>query len=355
MKGGGSIMISKKLFTVVWIIIAGSISHASAQEEAVVVKEVSDRIIVLRVCDSPLCSNVVAVLGERGVVVVDTGDCPQHAKSIRRTIERRFYCKNIYCVINTHHVLDHTGGNEVFWDVPIIGHANWPAGMKQQDSLFTSPQKRTKAEEILAGLEKEVNSLTGDSPRKRLLMGVIDFYRDVIQMYPDGYNITYPNLRFREHMTIDLGDLTMELIYPGHLYSTSDILVYIPGEEILIAGDIFEKERLPVLDNKSDINKAIALLDEILGDESRIKCVIPGHMDMLTLAEAQDQRDYLKKLQTSVADAQKRGISLEEAKAALSIEKQFPAFAHYGRFSYYGLDADHERNIEVMWNLVAAN
>jgi glyoxylase-like metal-dependent hydrolase (beta-lactamase superfamily II) len=348
-------MQNTKLYAVICLVLIAAIPPAAAQVETVTVTEVSDRVIVLRACDSPLCSNVVAVRSARGIVVVDTGDRPQYAKWIRRAVERRFYCENIYCVINTHHVLDHTGGNEVFWDVPIIGHANWTAGMAHQDSLFASPQAREKAKQILAGVEEEVKTLTGDSSRRRLLTGVLDYYRDFFEMYPDGYNITYPNLRFREHMTIDLGDLTMELIHPGHLYSTSDILIYIPGEEIIIAGDVFEKERLPVVDNKSDIDKAIAAFDDMLGNGSRIKCVIPGHMDMLTLNEAREQRDYLKKLRSSVTDAQSQGISLEEAKTALSIQKRFPAYADYGRYSFFGLDADHERNIEAMWNIVMSN
>ena len=73
-------------------------------------------------------SNAGAVETSHGIVVIDAQQYPRLARQFRTAIEAKTG-KPVCMLINTHCHLDHTAGNIVFADVPILAHDKTLAAM----------------------------------------------------------------------------------------------------------------------------------------------------------------------------------------------------------------------------------
>src|ERR1700721_4009548 len=73
-------------------------------------------------------SNAGAIETPEGVIVIDTQQYPRLARELRAAVAART-AKPVRIVVNTHCHLDHTHGNTVFADVPILAHDKTLAAM----------------------------------------------------------------------------------------------------------------------------------------------------------------------------------------------------------------------------------
>lgn len=111
---------------------------------------------------------------------------------------------------------------------------------------------------------------------------------DDVKLYP-------PTITFEQLLTIDLGNLTLELRHlPGH---TEDCLVaYIHETEVALMGDTIETP-FPVVPKNSPIHNWIAELEWWLHVPT-ISTVIPSHGPIGGRELIEQTIDYLQKLQT---------------------------------------------------------
>ncbi|MFO7682244.1 MAG: MBL fold metallo-hydrolase, partial [Chloroflexota bacterium] len=106
-------------------------------------------------------------------------------------------------VINTHADYDHAWGNQVF-NAPIIGAYQCAEILRDEETETRLAQMRAKEPHIFGNV-----------------------------------SLTPPTLLFEETLTIDGGDLTLELFAtPGH--TTDHVSLYIPEIDTLLAGDAAE-------------------------------------------------------------------------------------------------------------------
>ena len=110
-------------------------------------------------------------------------------------------------MVNTHGHWKHTFGNQVFSDAKIIGHENCAADMR--DDAQRVPRYM---EMFLRNLDLQNE---GDVPLRRI---VDDFSKNFV--------LTPPTSTFGDSLTLDLGDVTMELIYFGRSHTRSDIFAF---------------------------------------------------------------------------------------------------------------------------------
>src|SRR5512143_2315032 len=71
----------------------------------------------------------VAIATDKGIVVVDTTGIPKVDAELRKVIARELGRSDFTVLINTHEHADHTGGNGVYADCPIVSQELLPAGM----------------------------------------------------------------------------------------------------------------------------------------------------------------------------------------------------------------------------------
>jgi hypothetical protein len=129
----------------------------------------------------------------------------------------------------------------------------------------------------------------------------------------------------------------------------------VPQEKLLVVGDIFVKHRIPLLNEKTDLERWGAVFRPIIEEEVEIQYIIGCHGELMTIADLKAQLDYLSDLWEAVEVAKQEGWTLEQAKQQLSFTKRY-AHLHdlITRWVDTLLDL-HERNIEQAWKALSSS
>ncbi|HEX3109831.1 MAG TPA: MBL fold metallo-hydrolase, partial [Thermoanaerobaculia bacterium] len=110
---------------------------------------------------------------------------------------------------------------------------------------------------------------------------------------------------------------------PGH--TGGDVLAFVPDANVLFTGDLGWTRTLPNLVDAT-VNDWIPSLDKILATYPNAKFVT-GHGQPATAAELREFRGYLDDLRSRVKKAIADGLTLEQAKAQLTLPEQYKTFA----------------------------
>ncbi|MBI5056663.1 MAG: MBL fold metallo-hydrolase [Nitrospirae bacterium] len=227
------------------------------------------------------------VIGEKGILVIDTLISAKEAQSFIRDI-RAVSDKPMKYVVNTHSHLDHTFGNSEFekFGAVIISHENCKLNMEKQGEAALKNAK---------------------------VYGLTD--KDM-----EGTMIAYPALTFSDRMEIDLGNQKVELIFHGASHTNDSIMVCLPDKKIVFAGDILFTGYHPFMAD-GDIDGWVKVLDHIssMGDVT----IIPGHGPVSGKKDIEDMKNYLisfdKKAKELAAN------SGDAAQIASEIKKSLPS------------------------------
>lgn len=286
------------------------------------VNRLSDRVIVLTE-DSPMHNNIIAIASEKGIVVVDTAGSYIAAKKMRKRIAEEFGRSDFAYTINTHQHWDHARGNQVFADTVIIGHEKCIAAMRYDEA--GRPARNERRESFLKQERERLAGLDPDSEEAKELRWRLAFSTRNHLSQKEGFVLTVPNLVFNDAMTMDLGDLTLKLVYFGNAHSGSDILIQVPEEGILLTGDLFlDRGWLPLFAGLRDLDvpRFIEVLDKLLIADDRIHTVIPGHEDLWTREKLVLWRDYIADLWDGVKAADAEGLGLEAMRERIPLKKE---------------------------------
>jgi glyoxylase-like metal-dependent hydrolase (beta-lactamase superfamily II) len=234
---------------------------------------------------APASANTGFVIGDDGVAVIDasmsvdaqgnlgTGTAEQVLAAIRArtTLPVRY-------VINTHHHMDHVGGNAVFADegAIVLAHRN--------------VRRWTHSEHL--------RLLTKDS-------------KPAVKAFMEA--MVAPMVTYGQSVDLHLGSRTVRVqSYPGH--TGGDSVVVIPDAKVVFAGDLFWREMVPTLVDAST-KPLIDTLDRLARAEPGATFV-PGHGEVGNVNDVSAFREYVATLRTLVAEAQaarKSGEALADA------------------------------------------
>ncbi len=141
-----------------------------------------------------------------------------------------------------------------------------------------------------------------------------------------GTFVALPDESFQDSRVIDLGGLRIELRYFGKAHSPGDISVWIPEQQLLIAGDIAFHERLLGVFPDTDVRAWTKSFEEMAALEPKI--IVPGHGHPTTLAQVRSTTyDYLQYLIAQVTELLDNDAGLEDA---YQIDQS--AYAHLDTF-----------------------
>jgi glyoxylase-like metal-dependent hydrolase (beta-lactamase superfamily II) len=296
--------------------------------------------------------NVLALASRRGLVVIDTGILPSQGAALRSAIEREFKRRDFAYVINTHSHLDHTDGNQAFADVPIVAHQN---ALREMDRWFGNPAAVEAFLQSRAGyqrqLEDELKAAAAGSREEIRLREQLARNRTLMDDFRQGrFVLTKPTILFSDRLTLDLGDLTLNLVYFGRAHTESDILIHAPKLHLLAVGDLFSKTWLPSnMSQRSDVPRWFQALDGLQDGLQALQRVVSGHAEPMSGDEFRAQVAYLRDIWNEVAAARRTGLTLAALKERLPFEKKYPALAGLIR-TWQGQDL-HLANVEVAWRL----
>ena len=209
-------------------------------------------------------ANAGFILGDNGVVVIDTFENEQAAKSLLVEIKKITHLP-LKFVVNTHYHADHVAGNRVFSDAGavIVAHRNVA-------SWINSENLKLFGEKIKPEEKTMVNHLLG------------------------------PEVVYDSELTLLLGTRHIDLrFFPGH--TGGDTIVSIPDAGVVFCGDLFWRKTLPNLIDAttSDWIHTLAEIPSILPEASgRTATFVPGHGAIGNTRDLQEFQNYLEFLRS---------------------------------------------------------
>ncbi len=284
------------------------------------VQKLTDRVVLFTEL-SPWESNHVVIAGADGLVLVDSGHSPLMGRLIRQAVSRELGRNHFAYVIDTHGHWGHTWGNAAFPEALVIGHERAAGEMRVDDPNVerTLGYARGQLERIdtqLATLDP-----AGEEAREARLQR--DHFDNIVKGVSEtGFEIKKPQLTFSDRLSLDLGDVTLEMSYLGPAHSNSDIIVLLPEEKVLLMGCFFlEQGPLPVFGAQAvlDPDRWIEVLDSVLEDENGIRYVVLGQHTVWPRERLVAMRDYIAGLWTGIRELDAEGVDFETALTRLPV------------------------------------
>jgi glyoxylase-like metal-dependent hydrolase (beta-lactamase superfamily II) len=127
--------------------------------------------------------------------------------------------------------------------------------------------------------------------------------------------LTHPTVTFEASLTIDLGSRSVELLYLGRGHTSGDIVIWLPEERILFAGDLVEAQAAPYMGDAHVSDWSGATLDAVAALDARQLVGGRGPVvrdgDVATAIE--DTRSFLRTTLDGTRAVKEAGGSLKEA------------------------------------------
>jgi glyoxylase-like metal-dependent hydrolase (beta-lactamase superfamily II) len=229
-------------------------------------------------------ANAGFIVTREGVVVVDAEASPAAGETLLRTI-RSVTSRPIRWLILTHHHPDHHFGAIVF--------------RKAGARVIAHPDTRTLAS--AGGPDEEV----------------INWIRVVGLDAMRGFEFAdTPDRPVTGSDTIRLGGRTIVVFSPGPGHTPGDLMVWLPTERVLFAGDILIEDGVTMMVDGSApaLIGALARIDSLAP-----RVVLPGHgaIPADPAALVQRTRDYVTQLRTAMRAAVQGGVPMQRALSAL--------------------------------------
>jgi glyoxylase-like metal-dependent hydrolase (beta-lactamase superfamily II) len=193
-----------------------------------------------------LMSNVSFVVGDKGVVVVDTGSSLQIAEMAIRQL-RKATTKPVIGIAVTHFHGDHWLGNHGFVEAYGADLPIWS----------------------LAGTRTAIEGATGT------------FWRDSMLKWTNeatlGTRIVPPNRDIEHGFEVSLGDVTLRMHHYGQAHTPHDLCVEVIEDGVLCAGDVVMNRRIANMDDGS-FKGSLDTIDRLTA-AAKPKIWLPGHGD----------------------------------------------------------------------------
>jgi glyoxylase-like metal-dependent hydrolase (beta-lactamase superfamily II) len=265
-------------------------------------------------------------------VIFDTMMTLSAARDLRAAAERLTGRAPRY-VVNSHFHLDHTMGNAVFTEAAIIATAATTPLIEEHNAPFLE-QLRTAGAELHAQAQAAIARATDPAIRLDIEQQVRDY--DTLTDEAGESTVRLPDLLFDVRLAMRGATREARLITWGGGHTPSDLVLYLPNERILFAGDlIFNRCHASV--HFGDVAEWLRILDEM--ERLDIAILAPGHGDVATNAAVGEQRAYLRALLATTSAAIEMGQTIDDAAATPLPEE----------YRDWGFASDFAHNIRALY------
>ena len=143
----------------------------------------------------------------------------------------------ITTLINSHHHRDHAHGNQVFADIPIIGHEF--TYMRLATTPLDEPTYVRGLEGNASGLVRIQGQIDAeqDPEKKQDLQEYLAIFSAHVNDF-DEIDPIPPTITMNDRMTLFRGDREMQIIFLGRAHTGGDLAVYFPDSKVVFTGDM---------------------------------------------------------------------------------------------------------------------
>jgi cyclase len=244
--------------------------------------------------------NIAVQVGNDGALMVDTGTA-QMADQVIATVKqlaKPVTSKPLRFIINTHFHPDHTGGNE---------KARAAGATITGGNVAGNIQDATEGAAIYAheNVMKRMSAPTGAQAPTSSGSWPTDTY-------------------FGSEQELFFNGEAIQMCHPKSAHTDGDSIVFFRRSDVVLTGDIFSTTSYPIVDiqNGGSINGIIDALNFILDltipadKQEGGTMVIPGHGRLCDEADVVEYRDMATIIRDRIQDMIKKGMTLEQVKAA---------------------------------------
>ena len=223
--------------------------------------------------------NVVAAVGDDGVIQVDGEFAPLHDK-IKAAVDKVSGGKPIKYLVNTHFHGDHTGGNAPFAKdgTTLVAHKNLALRLEHGSTNGMSGAKT--------------------APVEKMAIPAKTYTTEGLQLMVNGQSAM--------------------VNHPASAHTDTDSYVYFPRANVIATGDtVSTGERYVTIDyaNGGSINGIISTVETYLKLGNDQTKYVPGHGNLATHADIQRYHDMLVRVRDAVQNEIKAGKTEDQAVA----------------------------------------
>ena len=282
--------------------------------------------------DGPIPSgNVVAVVGDDGVLVVDSGRFPSLARRMINEIRRRTD-RPVRFLVHTHWHLDHIAADDVFReafpDVVVVSTAFTRRKIVEKQIPYLAALDRTDAgylDDLAATLAKGTGrdgAPLSDERRRYLEQQARDVRLEKAEL--SGARLVLPALTFENELRIHLGSREVRVAFLGRGNTSGDAVVIVPDAKIVATGDLLVN---PVPYGYGCHPAAwIRTLAALTAIDA--VAIVPGHGPVLRdWSYAAKISVLLEEIERQVGEQVRRGATLEQTLARVDLAAQRKSFA----------------------------
>ncbi len=248
-------------------------------------------------------SNAGFVVTPAGVLVVDALGSPALARELLAAIRRVTPAPLRYVVV-THYHADHIYGLQVFKDAgaEVIAHTEGRAYLHSETAQLRLQASR---EELAPWIDAQTRLVGADR-------------------------------WISETTTLQLGGVQLVLQPAGPAHTAEDLVVWLPAQRVLFAGDLVFRGRIPFV-GQADSRRWIEALGRLIAFDAQT--IVPGHGPVSGSAQEDLRltRDYLAYLRQTMGEAARNLEPFEEAYARTDWSRfeRLPLFAAANRINAY--------------------
>jgi tetratricopeptide (TPR) repeat protein len=283
------------------------------------------------VADSAGGEKQLVIKSDSGLIVFNTFWSGITARNFKAGISAHLNRNDFVYTINLVDRLDMFGGNAAYKETRIIGHESFAdkylgrekeveAEIKQLIDMWR--WKEDVSRQRLATHEKG----SEEAGNEERWMRTCKQRADELEA---GFSLVLPSIFYSDRMTLGLGDLSLKLIWFGKAgnYNGMSVAVIPKEKTAVIPGFILHPQHLAPYPYSEyaqlDVQRWIAVLQEILEGEQAVERVICGSGDVWSRERAHTHLEYIRKLWNSVKTAEAAGKDLDEVQDQFSLDNDF--------------------------------
>jgi cyclase len=240
--------------------------------------------------------NITIDAGTEGVLLVDTGLAEKTGEVLAEIA--KISSKPVRYIIDTHLHPDHTGGNE----------------------------KIAKLGQTIAG--GDVTNLTDDAKEGAKVIAQQNVLNRMTASEagrpPSPFPMLPTDTYFGSRKDLFFNDEGIRIVHPKAAHTDGDSMVFFRRSDVISTGDIFTTTGYPFIDlaRGGGIQGEIDALNQVLGmviparNEEAGTYIIPGHGRLCDAADVAYYRDMVTIIRDRILDMKKKGMTLDQVKAA---------------------------------------
>jgi glyoxylase-like metal-dependent hydrolase (beta-lactamase superfamily II) len=260
--------------------------------------------------------NIAMQIGTDGVLMVDTGSAQSTDQVIAtmKQLAKPITSKPLRFILNTHFHPDHTGGN---------------AKSRESGTTITGGNVAGNIQDAAEG-------------------AAIYAHENVMRRMsaPTGAKASTPSgswptdTYFGTEQELFFNGEAVQMFHPKSAHTDGDSIVFFRRSDVVLTGDIYTTTNYPIIDiqNGGSLNGVIDALNFILDltipaeKQEGGTMVIPGHGRLSDEADVVEYRDMVTIIRDRIQDMIKKGMTLEQVKAARPTRDYDPLYGSTSGF-----------------------